>query len=355
MLDGVRELNSEFNQIIGNTASPISLGQAVTSSELVDLEEYLRRRDQLIAEFNAKINEIESEISSLEREIADTQSRISSLQADMEETQRKATNLRKEVLSWDNRKETAERLYDALVRNYKWEIDNACDAFNPAWSGYAKVERVAALWLDYVRIWMPPDTLVHSKARSIEVRDVLVSHANEQLSSSKDKLSSAESELSSLQSQLYSAQNALEAKTRHMRDLILAKEAAEEEKRGALSLWEAEYQAAKERKRIEIESIARDLALGYPAVDAETARNIAETAYAQALSKGFTRLSDALRIAIDLIEKWKGEPPFPLPSPPPPPPIYGIPEWLSKYWPYLVVGGTGVTLIAIVLAMKKKK
>lgn len=103
---------------------------------------------------------------------------------------------------------------------------------------------------------------------------------------------------------LRDAERELEANTRHMRDLKLAKEAAEEERRGAIALWQAEYYAAQERKRIELDSIARDILLGYPEMDAATARGIAESAYAEALARGFTRVADALTIAMALALEW---------------------------------------------------
>ncbi len=188
-----------------------------------------------------------------------------------------------------------------------------------------------------------------------------------------------------------------------MRDLQLAKEAAEEEKRGALALWEAEYQAALERRRIEIASIARDIALGYPTMDAETARSIAEMAYAEALARGFTRLADAIQIATDLADEWSDKPVIPHyttktifcatcgikleittsdietdnrdlscpkcgasvgrgiqvrvieivpPPPPPPPPIAGLWDLLKKYGPWIGVAGAGAATIYI--ALKKR-
>ncbi|MBA7627712.1 hypothetical protein ES703_35179 [subsurface metagenome] len=127
---------------------------------------------------------------------------------------------------------------------------------------------------------------------------------NSQRATLQTELASAQSDLSYYCSQLSAAQIALEANTRHMRDLQLAKEAAEEERRGAIALWNAEYEAAQERKRIELDSIARDLMLGYPEMDAATARGIAETAYSYALARGFTRISDAVAIAGDLAAEW---------------------------------------------------
>ncbi|GAI39673.1 unnamed protein product, partial [marine sediment metagenome] len=189
----------------------------------------------------------------------------------------------------------------------------------------------------------------------------------------------------------------LESKTRHMRDLQLAKEASQEEKRGALALWEAEYQAALERKRIEIDSIARDIALGYPTMDAQTAISIAQMAYAEALARGFTRLADAIQIASDLADDWSDKPEIPHyttktifcptcgimleitssdietdnrdlscpqcgasigkgiqvraievvpPIPPiPTPPIAQPWDWLKKYAPWLAVAGVGAATI----------
>ncbi len=266
-------------------------------SELVDLEAYQRETDRIIAEFDAKIALIQVQIDSLEVEIATVEGQISLWSSDVE-------NLEALFSVWQQRKKTADFLYDALVRNYKWEINNACEEFNNTWSNYAQIERVATLWLDYVKIWMPPGTLVHSKARSIEVRDMLVSEANQQLSITQSNLTEGRSALSS-------TQNTLESKVRHMRDLQLAKEADEEEKRGALALWEAEYQASLERKRIEIASITRDLSLNYPTMDAETATNIAKMAYAEALARGFTRLDDTIQIATGLADDWLSKPVIP--------------------------------------------
>lgn len=259
-------------------------------SELVDLQKYQRERDRIIAEFELKIANLEAQIITLEQEIVDAEEQISLWSIEVE-------NLQIQLLTWRGRKETADFLYDALVRNYKWEIDQACNDFNLAWSGYAQVERVATLWLDYVKIWIPLGTLKHSQARSIEVKDILVSEANQQITT-------ADSNLIEGRNALWASQNTLEAKTRHMRDLQLAKEGAEEEKRGALALWETDYQAAQERRRIEVASIARDISLGYPAMEAQEARTIAETAYGDALARGFTRLADVIQIATNLAEEW---------------------------------------------------
>ncbi|GAI35977.1 unnamed protein product, partial [marine sediment metagenome] len=124
------------------------------------------------------------------------------------------------------------------------------------------------------------------------------------VSEGNKQLATAQTNLNQGRNALWAAQNSLEAKTRHMRDLQLAKEAAKQEKRGALALWESEYQAAMERKRIEIASIGRDLALGYPTMEAEKAQDIAETAYGDALARGFTRLADAIQIASDIAKEW---------------------------------------------------
>lgn len=358
-------------------------------SELVDLEKYQIERDRIIAEFDLKIANLKAVIISLEQEIVDAEEQISLWSIQVE-------NLETQFFTWQQRKETAQFLYDALVRNYKWEIDQACDDFNLAWTEYAQVERVAIILLDYVKIWMPLGTLVHSKARSIEVKDILVSEAKKQLSLSERNLIEGKNALSS-------SKNILESKVRHMRDLQLAKEATEEEKRGALALWEMDYQAAQERRRIEVASIARDILLGYPAMEAQEARGIAETAYGDALARGFTRLADVIQIASDLADEWWNRHVFPHltttrincpscaaeldltvsdilehnrdlvcpqcanfvaegfsvrwvfePNGPGPLPIIGIPDWLKKYWPILAFGGIGTTIIAG-FALRSKK
>ncbi len=310
--------------------------------ELVDLETYQRETDRIIAEFEAKVALIQVQIDSLQVEIVSVEGQISLWGSEVK-------NLEAQFSIWQQREETAQFLYDALVRNYKWEINNACEEFNNAWSNYAQVERVATLWLDYVKIWMPPGTLVHSKARSIEVRDMLVFEANQQLSITQSNLTEGRSALSS-------AQDILESKVRHMRDLQLAKEAHEEEKRGALALWEAEYQASLERKRIEITSITRDVSLNYPTMDAETATNIAKMAYAEALARGFTRLDDAIQIATGLTDEWLSKPVIPHYELEPTPffglSIPGAWDWLKKYLPWMGVGTAGV-ILTITLMRKK--
>lgn len=359
-------------------------------SELVDLEKYQIERDRIIAEFDLKIANLEAVIITLEQEIVDAQEQISFWSIEVE-------NLQTQVFTWQQRKETAQSLYDALVRNYKWEIDQACDDFNLAWTEYAQVERIAIGWLDYVKIWMPLGTLVHSKARSIEVKDILVYEAKKQLSLSERSLIEGKNALSS-------SKNILESKVRHMRDLQLAKEAAEEEKRGALALWETDYQAAQERRRIEVASIARDISLGYPAMEAQEARAIAETAYGDALARGFTRLADVIQIASDLADEWWNRQVFPHltttrincpscaaeldltvsdipehnrdlvcpqcanfiaegfsvrwvfePIPDDLPPITGIPDFLKKYWPVFALGVIGTAVITGFTLKRKKQ
>lgn len=272
--------------------------------ELVDLETIQIERDKIIAQFDAKVAEIQADIDSLQVEIATVEGQISLSSAEVE-------NLETQVSIWQQRKKAANFLYDSLVRNYKWEVDQACQEFNLAWSGYAEVQRVTkgylGQWgalLDYVNIWMPPATSVQKYARSIEVKDILVKEANQQLAIAQRNQTEARTALSS-------AQNSLEAKTRHMRDLQLAKEACQEEQRGALALWEAERQATLERKRIEISSITRDVALDYPEMDAETAESISKMAYEEAILRGFTRLEEAIEMATDLTTEWQEKPVIP--------------------------------------------
>jgi len=367
-------------------------------SELVDLEEYQREKERIIAEFDERIAELEAEIISIEQEIPNIENQIS-IWAD------KVENLQNLVPIWRQRKYSADDLYNSMIRNYKWEIDNACEAFNDAWDGYAKVERVTKWWLgqwglllDYVHIWMPLDEQIAEYGNQTDVKNLLVTHANGEFSSSQAGLSSARSSLSSWE-------NSLEAKTRHMRDLQLAKEAAEEEKRGALALWEVDWQAASERRRIEIASIARDLELGYPTMHAEMAQEIAQTSYGDALARGFTRLADAIQIASELAQdwwdrqitphlttsrmrcpscnvqleltasdifehnrplncpqcaayvsegfsiKWVYEPEPPIP-PIPTPPIAGVWAWVTKYAPWIGVAGLGG--VTIYVATRRK-
>jgi DNA-directed RNA polymerase subunit RPC12/RpoP len=189
-----------------------------------------------------------------------------------------------------------------------------------------------------------------------------------------------------------------------MRDLQLVLDAAKTEKIDALGDWESDYQAAQERRRIEIGSIARDLALGYPLMDAEEAQEIAETGYGDALARGFTRLADAIKIASDLADEWWNREVYPYlttttvrcpacnaeleltssdipehnrvlncpqcgayvnegfslrwvyePEPIPPiptPPIAGVWDWVKKYAPWMGVAGAGAATIYV--ALKKR-
>ena len=416
MLEGVKELNGELNQIVGNIAVSSSLGQAVTSSELVDLEEYLRRRDELIAEFNTKIAEIQAQIDSLQVEIATVEGQISNWNSKINTIEPQLDTLEQEYYdlqnvysavsdvpgipyradsSWDP---WPDELDDAQSRVFVLPIDIDEDGIqnlhDEAWFEYL-----------YCRNWWQrgrPGITTNLYNRWNDALKAEVSKFKAIVDAKFSELSEAKSDIAFYKDQRLAAENTLESRTRHMRDLQLAKEAAEEEKRGALALWEVDWQAAKERKRIEIASIARDVALGYPTMDAETASNIAEMAYAEALAKGFTRLADAIRIAGDLADEWEDKPIIPhyttktifcsscgtkleittsdierdnrelscpkcgfsigrgvqvrvieLPEPEPEPEPVGL-KWYEKYWKYITVVGAGVGVTAIVLAKKKK-
>ena len=446
MLEGVRELSSEFNQIVGNIESPSSLGQA-PSSELVDLEEYLKRRDELIVEFNAKIAEVQAQIDSLNVEIVTIEGQVS-YWGGLRDSWLAKWDSAKVILDAYNKltKEVyvslpsipVERwpvvraglgqvfMYDHHTR-LKWFPD--ANTFEDYGYGWNEIEMKDISWFydkpivesirseltgavtdqidtphyeDYKPLLIVPESIL-ANYKSAWDTDAIDEHSGGRYiwSPLETQVSSAESGYNFADGEYQAAWIALESKTRHMRDLQLAKEASEEEKRGALALWEVEYQAALERKRIEIASIARDVALGYPTMDAETARNIAEMAYAEALAKGFTRLADAIRIAGDLADEWEDKPVTPhyttetifcsscgikleitssdietdnrelscpecgfnvgkgiqvrvieLPEPEPWPVEL---EWYEKYWKYITMIGTGVGVTAIVLAIKKKK
>lgn len=154
----------------------------------------------------------------------------------------------------------------------------------------------------------------------------------------------------SLYTELQNTRVELEMTIRALRDAELALESAELEKRRAEALEEAERLAAEERRRIELDSIARDLMLGYPEMDAATARIIAVEAYQAAIGAIEGRYIKALEIARERARLWAqkeqipGEPTFG--------PVVGVVGWLEKNWPYLVIAGLG-TGLAISLARRK--
>ena len=285
---------------------------------LVDLEKYQEEKDRIIAEFDKKIADLEAEIATLSGEIVDVEGQISLWSG--------------QVSYWRARWQTSNTFAQSLdvynpigaLKFYWIPVSIALQYLNTwgveAVEGLASYRRILEAgetpadikeqWgKDYVKIVNGTPCLevyVITSPTTLARTDTTVwpSQADDQRRVSQESYLLAQGELAK-------ASDTLESKTRHMRDLELAKEAAEEETRGALALWGAEYQAALERKRIEIASIGRDLELGYPTMDAETAQSIAQMAYADALARGFTRLSDAVRIAGDLADEWADKPVIP--------------------------------------------
>jgi len=379
--------------------------------ELVDLEEYQRERDRIIAEFDKKIADLETEILTLEQEIVDVEGQISSWRTKKSEAQTKVNSLNSELFDLNNIYSTVSHIpgmsyqttwywpdhfEDAKLRVFALPIDIDRDGIqelhNISWTEY----QYCANWWQIGR----PEITIECYRKWLDAMKAEVSKFKAIVDAKRDELSAATSELSSYTSQLSAAESSLESKTRHMRDLQLAKEGAEEEKRGALALWEVDWQAAQERRRIEIGSIARDIALGFPTMEAEEAQRIAETAYGDALTRGFTRLSDAIRIASDLADEWWDRQIYPhlttttircpscnaqleltssdipehnrvLNCPqcgayvdegfslrwvyepvPPIPPIAGMGEWLKKYGPWVGLAGAGA--VTLYVALKKR-
>jgi len=371
---------------------------------LVDLEEYHAQLASINAEFNAKIAVLDSQIIALEVEIADIERQVSSWTAKVSGAQSEVNRLIGELNNVEARIGTVKGVWDKALECHRLGESDA-----PPEQIYACTEALA----DMVEIVFP-GTVLSSTLRSKNMFFVLyattavinlckdtTNSLNSQRATLQTELASAQSELSYYRSQLSSAQDALESRTRHMRDLQLAKEAVEEERRGAIALWQAEYEAAQERKRIELESIARDVILGYPEMDAATAMSIAEVAFAEALARGFTRVSDALTIAMDLAKEWSETHIFPhlttktvicsgcgatleltisdIPEhnkqltcpicgtnvgmgislrviePGIAPTPAGAWDWLEKNWAYVVAVGILGTGVAVGLATKKKK
>lgn len=274
---------------------------------LVDLEWYQKQLDAINAEFDAKIAVLNSQISVLNGEIASLEGQVSSWTAKVSGAQSEVNRLIGELNNVEGRISAVKGVWDKALECHRLGESDA-----PPEQIFACAEALASM----VEIVFP-GTVLPSTLRSRNMFFVLYATTavinlckdttdslNSQRATLQTELASAQSELSYYQSQLSSAQDALEANTRHMRDLQLAKEGTEEERRGAIALWQAEYEAAQERKRIELDSIARDLMLGYPEMDAATARGIAETAYSYALARGFTRVSDAITIATHLADEW---------------------------------------------------
>lgn len=170
------------------------------------------------------------------------------------------------------------------------------------------------------------------------------------------QIPTAQGEYQSLYTQLQDTKLELETVARALRDAELALESALLELRRAEALEEAERLAAEERKRIELDSIARDLLLGYPQMDADTARIIAEIAYQAAIGAIEGRYQKALEIARERARIWAqkeqipGEPVFPE--------VVGIAGWLEKNWPWvlLISGvGSGITYGLVKLAKRRRK
>lgn len=366
---------------------------------LVDLEEYQSRLDTINAEFDTKIAVLDSQIIVLEIEIANIERQISSWTAKVSGAQSEVNRLIGELNNVEGRISAVQEV---------WSKASECHGLT------AKEMYPCAHVLANMVEEAFPESPFPERLRSdnffvvfltvamvISLCRLTTDSLNSERARLQTEVASAQNDLSYYRSQLSSAQDTLEANTRHMRDLQLAKEAAEEERRGAIALWQAEYEAAQERKRIELDSIARDLMLGYPEMDAATARGIAETAYSYALARGFTRVSDAVAIAGDLADKWSDTHIYPhlttktiacsgcgatleltisdipehnkelncpicgtyadmgisirviteVPTPTP----AGWRDWLEKYWPYLAVGGLGTGLVIAVAKPKRRK
>ncbi len=276
---------------------------------LVDLEEYQRRLDAINIEFDAKIGQLNYEISILNGEIAAIQGQISNWSSKVGQAQGKVNGLIGELNSIEDRISAIQEV---------WSKASGCHKLTG--KEIYPCAHVLANMVEEVF----PGTPFPERLRSDNFFVVLITIAmviglckgmtdslNSERATLQTELASAQADLSYYNSQLSAAKFALEAKTRHMRDLKLAKEAAEEERRGAIALWQAEYYAAQERKRIELDSIARDVLLGYPEMDAVTASGIANIAYAEALARGFKRVADALTIAMDLAQEWYDKHVFP--------------------------------------------
>lgn len=274
---------------------------------LVDLEAYQRQLEAINIEFDAKIGQLNYEISTLNGEIAAIQGQISNWSGKIGQAQSKVNGLIGELNSIEDRISAVQEVRSKASECYSlWQTGASLD------QRYACAEALASM----VEIVFPGSTFPDKlRSRSwiivpLAVAMVLslcvgtIDSLNSQRATLQSELASAQADLSYYNSQLSSAQFALESKTRFMYDKKLAKEAAEEERRGAIALWQAEYYAAQERKRIELDSIARDVLLGYPEMDAVTASGIANIAYAEALARGFTRVADALTIAMALAQEW---------------------------------------------------
>lgn len=371
-------------------------------TELVDLEAYQAELDKINAEFDAKIGLIEGQIVSLGAEIASVEGQVSYWSGKVDEAQGKVDGLQGQL-------DTVEGFIDDAHKAWglAYQLDRLINNGASEEEIYAKRDELLNAWSEEALGPIPPflssDTIfiLRIGAKEAESRCKLkIDFLESKRGDIQSDLLSAQSELSNAKSQLSYAQNTLEADTRHMHDLQLAKEAAEEEKRNAVALWQAEYEAAQERKRIELDSLARDIMLGYPLIEAETAGVIAEQAYADALARGFTRYGDALTIAMGIAQDWIDTHIFPhfttktvicpvcgatieltisdieehnrdltcpicgtyigrgvtvrvIEEGVIIPPIAGVPEWLKKYGPWIAVAGVGgVTTYALV---KKKK
>jgi len=290
-------------------------------TELVDLEAYQAKLDKINAEFDAKIGLIEGQIASLDAEIASVEGQISYWGGKVDEAQGKVNtltgqikDLENQISTWRDRKNKAHTLgYKIQTQPYKNStyVRPSYDDCMAVWAGYLTDYSRGSYGPNiYVRVCFKIDstwTCMYRDENTYALENVAnneISSLENELSVKRSDLFSAQSELFNAKSQLSYAQNTLEADTRHMHDLQLAKEAAEYERTDAIHLWQAEYEAAQERKRIELDSIARDIQLGYPLMDAETARTIAESAYADALARGFTRVSDAMAIATQIADDW---------------------------------------------------
>ena len=271
---------------------------------LVDLEGYQRQLDAINAEFDTKIGQLNYEISVLNGEITTIQGQISNWSSKVGQAQSKVNGLIGELNNIEAKISTVNK-----IRQLAWQCLGLIQSGAPKEQVYAVRDEILQLWPSIFEDRCPVDSdtilVIFAGCGVVRARcDSLLYSLNSERATLQSELASAQADLSYYNSQLSSAQDALESKTRLMYDKKLAKEAAEEERRGAIALWQAEYYAAQERKRIELDSIARDVLLGYPEMDAVTASGIAESAYAEALARGFTRVADALTIAMALAQEW---------------------------------------------------
>lgn len=285
---------------------------------LVDLADYEAERERIIAEFNTKVGQIESQISALNTEIVDLEGQISNWTNKINTIEPQVNTLEQKYYDLQNTWSTVsdilgipyradgswnpwpDELDDAQIRVFALPIDIDRD-------GIQELRNNARIEYEYCANWWQigrPEITTGYYNNWNDALKAEVSKFKAIVDAKFSELSGARNDLTFYKDQRLAAESSLESKTRHMHDLQLAKEAAETEKLDALSDWESDYTAAQERKRIELDSIARDITLGYPLIDADSARDIAESAYNDALARGFAWLSDAITLAMGFAKDW---------------------------------------------------